>query len=98
MAVGDAAALAADVTRARRQGFGGKLCIHPSQVEPVNTGFAPSAQDISWAREVVAAAEVNSGAFLVQGKLVDRPVIERAHRILGMASPSTAAPAPGAVT
>ena len=50
--VKDSAALAQDVARARRLGFGGKLCIHPSQVEAVNTGFAPSPDELDWARRV----------------------------------------------
>jgi citrate lyase subunit beta/citryl-CoA lyase len=95
LAIGDAAALAADVARARRLGFGGKLCIHPSQVGAVNEGFAPAAHELHWAAEVVAAAMKQNGAFLLRGKMVDRPVIERAHRLLAMVpqpviSPSTA--------
>ena len=84
LAIGDAAALAADVARARRLGFGGKLCIHPSQVGAVNEGFVPAAHELHWAAEVVAAAIKQNGAFVLRGKMVDRPVIERAHRLLAM--------------
>ena len=51
----DADRIRVDVLRARRLGFGGKLCIHPRQVEPVRRHFAPSEAEIDWARRVIAA-------------------------------------------
>jgi citrate lyase subunit beta/citryl-CoA lyase len=73
-ALDDLDRLAADVDRARRLGFGGKPCIHPRQVEAVNRGFSPSEAEISWARRVVEAAETaGTGAFRVDGEMVDRP-------------------------
>ncbi|MHB1025367.1 MAG: HpcH/HpaI aldolase/citrate lyase family protein [Desulfobacteria bacterium] len=73
----------ADVDRARRLGFGGKLCVHPRQIGPVNSGFAPSEREIAWARKVVeAAAAAGTGAIRVDGELVDRPVVERAKATL----------------
>ncbi|ACD15043.1 HpcH/HpaI aldolase/citrate lyase family protein [Paraburkholderia phytofirmans] len=78
----DLARLTEHVATARRFGFGGKLCIHPRQVDPVNGGFAPSENERRWASRVLAACrEHPEGAFAVDGKLVDRPVIERARRI-----------------
>jgi citrate lyase subunit beta / citryl-CoA lyase len=78
--------LDADIDRARRMGFSGKLCIHPRQVEPVNRGFAPTEAEVSWARAVVAALEAASGDVVqVNGKMVDRPMIVRARQILGIA-------------
>jgi len=75
--------LAEHVNRARRLGFGGKLCIHPRQVDPINRGFLPTAHEISWARGVVAAADASGeGAIRLDGKLVDRPVVERARKLL----------------
>ena len=71
-----------DITRARRYGFGGKLCIHPSQVDPINTGFLPSATSIDWARRVIEAAKADAGAVTVDGKLVDRPIVLQAEKIL----------------
>jgi len=51
-------------------------------VDPVNGGFAPSENERRWASRVLAACrEHPEGAFAVDGKLVDRPVIERARRI-----------------
>lgn len=78
--------IAADVDRARRLGFGGKLCIHPRQIEPVNRGFVPTEREIAWARKVVEAARTSvAGAIRVDGELVDRPVVERAKVILEQA-------------
>lgn len=79
----DAERLADDVARARRLGFGGKLCIHPKQVAGVRAGFAPGEAEISWARRVLAAAQQAGGAAVaVDGKMVDRPVMLRAEAIL----------------
>lgn len=76
-------ALHADTLRSKRCGFGGKLCIHPSQVDDVNRIFSPSAEELAWAREVVEALERSQGAAVaVGGKMVDRPVILKAQRIL----------------
>lgn len=80
-ALDDPARLAADVDHARRLGFGGKLCIHPDQVEAINQGFAPSETEVTWARRVLEASE-GAGAFRFRGEMVDRPVIERARGIL----------------
>ena len=72
-----------DALRARRLGFGGKLCIHPKQVSAVNETFRPSGEEIAWATRVVEAANVAHGAAVaLDGKMVDRPVILRAEEIL----------------
>jgi citrate lyase subunit beta/citryl-CoA lyase len=82
-AIDDADRLAQDVARARRLGFGGKLCIHPKQVAGVNAGMAPSAAERDWARRVIDAAAVAGGAAVaVDGKMVDKPVLLRAEAIL----------------
>ena len=82
-ALDDAAQLSADTRRAKRMGFGGKLCIHPRQVAPVNAAFAPSAEELAWARRVVAAAtESNGAAVALDGRMVDRPVILKAEQIV----------------
>lgn len=85
--VHDADAVTADARRARVLGFGGKLCIHPAQVEPVARAFAPTNEELAWARDVHRAAERSGGgAFLgPDGQMVDRPVIDRAAAILGQA-------------
>jgi (S)-citramalyl-CoA lyase len=67
---------------ARDMGFGGMLCIHPSQVSVVNKVFEPSLEEIEWARKVVDAAEGAPGAFRLDGKMIDAPVIADARRVL----------------
>ena len=78
-------ALIRDTARAKGLGFGGKLCIHPRQVAVVNTGFAPTAAELDWAKRVVAVsnAEGAKGAIRLDGKLIDAPVVSRARRLLG---------------
>ena len=78
-----------DVAHARRLGFGGKLCIHPRQVELINRGFAPTDAERAWARRVLSAAEATgAGALQLDGQLIDRPVIERARSILAQGESS----------
>jgi len=81
VAIDDAAQLLADTQRARRLGFGAKLCIHPRQVSHVNQCFHPSEEEIAWAGKVLAAA-AHGGAVAVDGKMVDRPVLRKAQEIL----------------
>jgi citrate lyase subunit beta / citryl-CoA lyase len=83
MTFDDLIRLREDVAYARRLGFGGKLCIHPRQVERINRGFAPTDAERAWARRVLSAAQVTgAGALQLDGELIDRPVIERARSIL----------------
>lgn len=87
-ALGNPDCLAADVNRARRLGFGGKLCSLPRQIEAVNRGFSPSEAEVSRARRIVEAAETaGAGAFRLDGEMVDRPVLERAQSVLGSIEP-----------
>ena len=79
----DQARISEHAARAKRFGFGGKLCIHPAQVLPVNETFAPSAAEIEWARNVLARFDSSGGsAIAYEGETIDRPVAERASRIL----------------
>ena len=80
----DMKALAADVQNARREGFSGKLAIHPDQVEVINQGFTPSAHDLSHAQRIVDAFAQAQGAGAVQldGKMVDKPHLTQALRLL----------------
>ena len=75
--------LRTDTLRAQRFGFGGKLCIHPRQVAVVHAAMAPSADELAWARRVITA-DAGSGGAAVQldGRMVDRPVVLQAQRIL----------------
>ncbi|MEW1649055.1 CoA ester lyase [Streptomyces sp. NPDC091219] len=78
---------ASDAMRARRLGFGGKLCVHPRQVQWVNAAFMPSAEEIHWAERVVAAMKASGGsAVRVDGQMIDVPRWESARRILQGAS------------
>jgi len=82
-AIDDTEQLQRDTTRARRLGFGAKLCIHPRQVETVNQGFVPSEAELAWARRVLAAAaQARGAAVALDGKMIDRPVILRAQAIV----------------
>ena len=82
-AIDDEPRLVQDVQRARRLGFGGKLCIHPRQVAVVNRHLAPSADERAWAQRVLAEAAAAGGAAVaVDGKMVDKPVLLRAEQIL----------------
>ncbi len=81
--VSDLDRAARDAARARRTGFGGKLCVHPAQVSVVEAAFRPSEAETAWAAEVVARlAEDPSGVLVVGGLMVDAPVAARARRIL----------------
>ena len=89
----DIPALEADTARARQLGFMGKLCIHPNQIEPVNTIFSPGPDEIALAEKIILAYEESEakglGAIQVEGKFVDLPVVERARRTLRLASVGT---------
>lgn len=84
--VQDAQGYADEAHLARRLGFAGKTCIHPSQVPIANAAFSHSAASVAWARELLAATqqatEEGRGAFLVNGRMVDAPFILRAQAIV----------------
>ena len=78
---GDAAIPRRDALHALRLGFDGKLLIHPAQLAPVRAAFAPSADEIAYARRIVAAAEAGSPAVL-DGTMIDAPIVALAERVL----------------
>jgi citrate lyase subunit beta/citryl-CoA lyase len=84
----DMEAFGALVRLSRQLGFTGSVCIHPRQVPVVNEGFGPTPEEIAWARRVVAAAEQararGEGAFLLDGRMIDRPIEDRARRWLAL--------------
>ena len=80
--IADSAGLQAFASDARDMGFGGMLCIHPSQVATAQQVFSPSEQQLGWARRVLAEAEGQAGAFRFEGRMVDAPVLEEARRLL----------------
>ena len=67
---------------ARDMGFGGLLCIHPSQVAVVHETLMPNADELAWAQRVLAAGASGEGVFVVDGQMIDAPVIGRARRLL----------------
>jgi citrate lyase subunit beta / citryl-CoA lyase len=82
-AIDDAARVEREACAAKRMGFGAKLCIHPQQVAAVHAGLAPSAAELDWAERVLTAMQQANGAVVaVDGKMVDKPVVERARAVL----------------
>ena len=72
-----------DAERAKRIGFGGKLCIHPKQVPLVKAAFLPSTEEISWAFRVIEADKASKGgAVKLDGRMIDHPVVLLAQRTL----------------
>ena len=81
----DTQRLAADTARARRGGFGAKLCIHPDQVAPVHAALSPSADELAWARRVIEAIQsAGGGVVSLDGRMVDAPVVRLAERLLAL--------------
>jgi citrate lyase subunit beta/citryl-CoA lyase len=85
--MGDDEKLRKDVHRALRFGFGGKLCIHPRQIDVVHRAMLPTEGELEWARKVLAASVSAGGAAVqVDGRMVDLPVVLQAHRTLARAA------------
>ena len=82
-AIDDDERLRRDTRRALNFGFGAKLCIHPRQVAVVHEALEPLAEEVAWARRVIAADAAAAGAAVqLDGKMVDLPVVLQARRIL----------------
>jgi citrate lyase subunit beta / citryl-CoA lyase len=83
----DEAGLAAECAAARRSGFAAKMAIHPAQIPVINEAFSVSEAERAWAREVVAgfAANPDAGTIAIDGKMVDKPHLILARRLLGLA-------------
>jgi len=81
----DAEGLAEECRFAAQLGFSGKMLIHPDQVRVAHEAFAPTAEDLAWAEKVLAAVDAagahEGGVVAVDGKMVDRPLIEQAKQI-----------------
>ncbi len=82
----DARGLQRSARRAKQLGFQGKMAIYPTQVEPINTAFSPTAAEVAFAARVVEAfqqAEAEgSAAIQLDGQLIDYPIVESAQRLL----------------
>lgn len=85
--IDDDEGLRAEAEFVRSLGFGAKSAIHPRQISILNSVFAPSPQDIAWARTVVEAFEAAGQAAcrLADGEFIDLPVAQRARRLLELA-------------
>jgi citrate lyase subunit beta/citryl-CoA lyase len=90
MKLDDAAGLARSSRQARELGFDGKSAIHPAQIAAINTAFSPTAEQVAWARRVLALApggDANRlGAAVLDGQLIETPHLRRAERILAIAA------------
>ncbi|MEB8388743.1 CoA ester lyase [Rhodobacteraceae bacterium KMM 6894] len=87
----DEALIEADCRHAVEMGLTGKLIIHPAQLTPARRSFAPSDDEVAWARRVVMAAQEANGsaAVLLDGAMIDAPVVARAHQILARTDTTT---------
>jgi citrate lyase subunit beta/citryl-CoA lyase len=76
--------------QSRRLGFSGMSSIHPSQIDPINTVFSPTSEEVNYAEQVVKAFEEanarGDGSVAMGGQLIDRPIVERARRTLELAN------------
>ncbi|UZE25601.1 CoA ester lyase [Pseudomonas sp. B21-056] len=82
----DTVGLHSTVQFARDMGFGGALCIHPSQVAIIHQALEPSPEELRWAQRIIEAASSGEGVFVLDGQMVDAPVIGRARSILARAT------------
>lgn len=80
--IADSDGLRETVEFARDMGFGGALCIHPSQVAVIHAALRPDQKELDWAHRVAAAAAEGAAVFMLDGQMVDAPVIARARTIL----------------
>jgi citrate lyase subunit beta/citryl-CoA lyase len=83
-AIHDVEVIETEAQRAREIGFGGKLCIHPAQIRPIANAFRPTTSDVQWAERVMAAAGqlAGGGVAVVDGRMIDKPLVARAVAIL----------------
>ena len=80
--IDDLAGLETEATDAAAVGFAATACIHPGQVATIRAAYAPTEAEAHWARRVVAASEHDGGAFLLDGRMVDAPIVRQARRVV----------------
>ncbi|MBP6104855.1 MAG: CoA ester lyase [Steroidobacteraceae bacterium] len=80
----DVAAVERRAQASRRDGFVGKLAIHPAQLAPIHAAFTPTSDEVAWARRVIElmSAAGGQGAVALDGRMIDRPHVKQAERIL----------------
>ena len=83
----DTAAIERRARESRRQGYVGKMAIHPAQVAPIHAAFRPSEEELAWAHRVLEAfrASPGAGALSMDGRMLDKPHIRQAERIVAAA-------------
>lgn len=81
----DASGLGAECAAAKRSGFAGKMAIHPAQIAAINEAFSVNHESLAWARKVIAAFAENpeAGTVALDGRMIDRPHLVLARRLLG---------------
>ncbi len=83
--IADDAGAIAEARLGRKFGFTGKAAIHPKHIAGVHAAFTPSAEEIAWAKRVREAWKASTGAVQLDGKMIDRPVLRAADRMLAVA-------------
>jgi len=87
--LGNAEGFAAECRQARDLGFDGKTLIHPQQIAPCNEAFSPTADEVAWARTIIAAFDLsenaNKGVIQVDGRMVERLHADMARRTVAIA-------------
>ena len=85
--IDDLEGLKEEAVAARRDGFLGKMVIHPKHVDVVNAAFTPSEEEVAHAKKIVEAFAQNptAGVVRIDGKMVDKPHLRAAQKILGLA-------------
>ncbi len=88
----DEAGFLKEVELIKRLGFNGKSLINPRQIELLHNAYAPTEEEVEYARRVVAAAQEGErkglGVVSLNGKMIDSPIIDHAHRVLQRAQAS----------
>ena len=93
----DVSELRAEAEKARRLGYAGKVAIHPAQIPVIHEVFTPSPEEVQQARRIIEADRAaGGGAVALDGRMVDRPVVEAARRVLMRARPASGRTSPRA--
>lgn len=87
--IADTNGLAAETADAVAMGFGAKACIHPSHTPVIRSAYAPSTEDLAWAREVLAAVRDSTGVTTVRGRMLDEPILRQARAVIDAAGEAT---------
>jgi citrate lyase subunit beta/citryl-CoA lyase len=85
-AIADLDGLRADTERGRARGFVGRTAIHPAQLPVIRAAFAPGADEVVWANDVIAAMAAGGVTTLASGEMVDPAMVGRAEAILALAA------------